>query len=72
MTLRISSWSRIAVIRAAISRSARSASAARVCSPRERASSSISRAFVMAIAAWLASVWINWPSSASKACGRRE
>jgi hypothetical protein len=44
--------SRIAVIRAAISRSACSVSARRAISSRDRPSSSMSRAFWIAIAAW--------------------
>ena len=63
---RISSWSWVALTRPAISRSVRSASAVRASSSRERASWSIKRALVIAIAAWLAraptrpaSVWVN-------------
>ncbi len=66
---RISPWSRIALTRPAISRSVRSASAVWASWARDRPSSSISRAFVMAIAAWLASaptrpasVGVNAPS----------
>ena len=51
---RMSAGSRRAVIRAAISRSACSASARRASRERERSSSSMSRARVMAMAAWAA------------------
>ena len=64
---RISSWSRIALTRAAISRSVRSASAVRASSSRDRASSSISRALVIAIAAWLASAPTSPASSSANA-----
>ncbi len=52
---RISPWSRIALTRAAISRSVRSASAVSASSDWDRASWSMRRAFVIAMAAWLAS-----------------
>ena len=59
---RISSWSCVALTRPAISRNVRSASAVRASSPRERASSSMSRALVIAMAAWLASAPTSPPS----------
>ena len=64
---RISSWSRVALTRAAISRSVRSASAVRARSLRDRSSSSMSLALVMAMAAWLASAPMSDASVSVKA-----
>ena len=64
---RISRSSRIALTRAAISRRVRSASAVRARSDRDAASSRMSRALVMAMAAWLARARTRSASVSSKA-----